>query len=74
MNNNDIQKLMSALEKMDNGNKDKESKAKVEQMLGNLNDKQSEKIKQVLSDPEKTKEILNSPAAKALMKKLMNNG
>lgn len=74
MNNNDIQKLMSAFEKMDNGNKDKESKAKVEQMLGNLNDKQSEKIKQVLSDPEKTKEILNSPAAKALMKKLMNNG
>ena len=41
MNNNDIQKLMSAFEKMDNGNKDKESKAKVEQMLGNLNDKQS---------------------------------
>ena len=74
MNNNDIQKLMSAFEKMDNGNKDKESKAKLEQMLGNLNDKQSEKIKQVLSDPEKTKEILNSPAAKALMKKLMNNG
>lgn len=74
MNNNDIQKLMSAFEKMDNGNKDKESKAKVEEMLGNLNDKQSEKIKQVLSDPEKTKEILNSPAAKALMKKLMNNG
>ncbi len=74
MNNNDIQKLMSAFEKMDNGNKDKESKAKVEEMLGNLNDKQSEKFKQVLSDPEKTKEILNSPAAKALMKKLMNNG
>lgn len=74
MNNNDIQKLMSAFEKMDNGNKNNESKAKVEQMLGNLNDKQSEKIKQVLSDPEKTKEILNSPAAKALMKKLMNNG
>ncbi|MDD6847334.1 MAG: hypothetical protein PUD53_00935 [Oscillospiraceae bacterium] len=74
MNNNDIQKLMSAFEKMDNGNNNKESKAKVEQMLGNLNDKQSEKIKQVLSDPEKTKEILNSPAAKALMKKLMNNG
>ena len=74
MNNNDIQKLMSAFEKMDKGNKDKESKAKVEEMLGNLNDKQSEKIKQVLSDPEKTKEILNSPAAKALMKKLMNNG
>ena len=74
MNNNDIQKLMSAFEKMDNGNKNNESKAKVEQMLGNLNDKQSEKIKEVLSDPEKTKEILNSPAAKALMKKLMNNG
>lgn len=74
MNNNDIQKLMSAFEKMDNGNNNKESKAKVEEMLGNLNDKQSEKIKQVLSDPEKTKEILNSPAAKALMKKLMNNG
>ena len=74
MNNNDIQKLMSAFEKMDNGNKDKESKAKVEQMLGNLDDKQSQKLKEVLSDPEKTKEVLNSPAAKALMKKLMNNG
>ncbi|MGN1131117.1 MAG: hypothetical protein ACI4Q8_07160 [Ruminococcus sp.] len=74
MNNNDIQKLMSAFDGMDKGNKNKESKAKVEQMLGNLDDKQSEKLKQVLSDPEKTKEILNSPAAKALMKKLMNNG
>ncbi|MGN1137862.1 MAG: hypothetical protein ACI4RM_00310 [Ruminococcus sp.] len=74
MNNNDIQKLMSAFDGMDKGNKNKESKAKVEQMLGNLDDKQSQKLKQVLSDPEKTKEILNSPAAKALMKKLMNNG
>ncbi len=74
MNNNDIQKLMSAFDGMDKGNKNKESKAKVEQMLGNLDDKQSQKLKEVLSDPEKTKEILNSPAAKALMKKLMNNG
>lgn len=74
MNNNDIQKLMSAFDGMDKGNKNKESKAKVEQMLGNLDDKQSQKLKEVLSDPEKTKEVLNSPAAKALMKKLMNNG
>ena len=74
MNNNDIQKLMSAFDGMDKGNKNKESKAKVEQMLGNLDDKQSQKLKEVLSDPEKTKEVLNSPAAKALIKKLMNNG
>ena len=40
-------------------------------MLNSLNDKQAEQLKSALANPEKTQEILNSPAAQALMKKLM---
>lgn len=74
MNNKDINKLMSEMEKKAGGVKSDKSKEQVEKMLKNLNNEQATKLKQVLADPEKTQEILNSPAAKALMKKLMNNG
>lgn len=74
MNNKDISRLMSEMEKKTKGVKSDKSKEQVEKMLKNLNDEQAEKLKQVLADPKKTQEVLNSPAAKALMKKLMNNG
>ncbi|MGN0489546.1 MAG: hypothetical protein ACI4HO_09820 [Ruminococcus sp.] len=74
MNNKDISRLMSEMEKKSQGVKSDKSKEQVEKMLKNLNDEQAEKLKQVLADPKKTQEVLNSPAAKALMKKLMNNG
>ncbi len=74
MNNKDISRLMSEMEKKTQGVKSDKSKEQVEKMLKNLNDEQAEKLKQVLADPKKTQEVLNSPAAKALMKKLMNNG
>ena len=74
MNNKDISQLMSEMEKKTKGVKSDKSKEQVEKMLKNLNDEQAEKLKQVLADPKKTQEVLNSPAAKALMKKLMNNG
>ncbi len=74
MNNKDINKLMSEMEKKAGGVKSDKSKEQVEKMLKNLNNEQASKLKQVLADPEKTQEVLNSPAAKALMKKLMNNG
>ena len=34
-------------------------------------EEQAEQLKSTLANPEKTREILNSPAAQALMKKLM---
>lgn len=74
MNNNDLQKLMSAFESKIGKDGDSKNKARVENLLKGLNEEQAQKLKNVLSDPEKSKEILNSPAAKALMKKLMNNG
>ncbi len=74
MNNRDINKLISEIEEKSGGVKSDKSKEQVENMLKNLNSEQATKLKQVLADPEKTQEILNSPAAKALMKKLMNNG
>ncbi|MCH5303219.1 MAG: hypothetical protein J1E41_00015 [Ruminococcus sp.] len=78
MNNNELQSLISnfinkngfsSSQTADDGNKQK-----VENMLKNLDDKQVSKLKAVLNDPKKSQEILNSPAAKALIKKLSNNG
>lgn len=41
---------------------------KLEDILKHTDSKQAEQIKAILSDPQKTKEILNSPQAQALMK------
>lgn len=75
MDNYDINKIMGEMEKKQGtlGN-DPKNKAQVEKLLKSLTGKQAETVKNVLADPEKSKEILNSPAARALMKKLMNNG
>ena len=52
------------------GQGDAESRKKVEAMLSKLSGKQAQQLKSVLSDPEKSREILNSPAAQALFRKL----
>ena len=74
MNNNELNNLINSfISKNGFSNQQTPSdknKAKAEQMLKNLNDKQAQQLKAVLSDPKKSQEILNSPAAKALMKKL----
>lgn len=58
--NADENELQSAVKK---GNFDK--------VLKNMDNKQAQKISAILSDPEQSKKILESPQAKALLKKLM---
>lgn len=71
MNNNEINSLISGFIRQNGASKgDDKNRAKVEKLLGNLNKQQSEQLKGILSDPKKSQEILNSPAAKALIKKL----
>jgi len=43
---------------------------KRDELLKNLNDKDKEKVSQVLSDPALAKKILSSPQAKSLLKNL----
>ena len=44
------------------------NKGNVKDVLKNMDAKSSQQIESILSDPEKTREILNSPQAQALMK------
>lgn len=74
MNNNELSKMINNYINKNNlksNQSDLKNKKKVESMLGNLDDAQADKLKSILSDPKKSEELLNSPAAKALMKKLM---
>lgn len=43
----------------------------VDNLLGKLSADDANRVKAVLSDENKTRELLNSPAAQALLKKLM---
>lgn len=74
MNKNELNGMVDKFIKQNgsgSGKTDAKAKERVQKMLGGLDEKQAEKLKSVLGDPQKTQEILNSPAAKALMKKLM---
>ncbi len=42
----------------------------IDSLMDNLDKKQAEKIRSILNDEEKTKQLLNNPEVKALMKKL----
>ena len=44
--------------------------AQVEKLLSSLNKSDAEKVKNILNDPVKTKQILNTPEAQALIRKL----
>lgn len=46
-------------------------KGNLDKVLQNMDQKQAQKISQILSDPEQSKKILQSPQAQALIKKLM---
>lgn len=69
--NNELNNLIKGFINKNGAKTDPKNQAKVEKMLGSLNSKQAEQLKSTLANPEKTREILNSPAAQALMKKLM---
>jgi hypothetical protein len=70
--NNNTNKLIEELSrKLGVSEKQLENAAKkgnVKDVLKNMDAKSSQQIESILSDPEKTREILNSPQAQALMK------
>ena len=70
MNNNELNSLINGFINKNGAKADPKNKAKVDKMLSGLNPKQAERLKDVLSNPEKAQKILNSPAAKALFRKL----
>lgn len=78
MNNNELQNLFASLSNNTGVNSQQLQKSvnngKVDELMKSLNEKQAQQVQSILNDPQKTKEILNSPAAQALMKRLMNNG
>lgn len=71
MNNNELNNLIKGFINKNGAKPDPKNKAKVDKLLSGLNDEQAQKLMGVLSDPAKSEAILNSPAAQALMKKLM---
>lgn len=74
MKENNLEKLISNLSKQlgisENQIKNAAQKGNVNDMLENADSNQKNKINSILNDPEKAKEILNSPQAQALMKLL----
>ncbi len=78
MNNNEINSLINSFINKNglSGNQtaDTKNKQKVEKLMKGLNSAQTEQLKSILNNPEKSSEILNSSAAKALMRKLSENG
>lgn len=64
MLNNLSHKLGVSEEELKNAN----SNGKIEELLKNNKNINSEKVQSILSDPEKAKKILNSPQAQALIK------
>ncbi len=74
MKENNLEKLISNLSKQlgisENQIKNAAQKGNVNDMLKNADSNQKNKINSILNDPEKAKEILNSPQAQALMKLL----
>ena len=78
MNNNELQKLIATFANKTGSTpediKEKVNKEKADELLKSLNEKQAQQVQSIMSDPKKTQEILNSPMAQAIIKRLMNNG
>lgn len=78
MNNNELNSLIQSFINKNgfsaNQTSDTKDRQKVEKMMKNLNEKQASQLRKILDDPKKTQDILNSSAAKALIKKLSKNG
>ncbi len=75
MNNNPNQKrieeiLNSLSQKVSSGGASQApTNADIQNVLSKLEKKQADKIKNILNDPDATREILNSPQAQAIIKK-----
>lgn len=76
-NKNQFENILQNLSKKLNSNPDSLKSAAqnndVNKLLSNLDPKQANKVKSILSDPEASKKILESPQAQALIKKLNGN-
>ncbi|MDO4748033.1 MAG: hypothetical protein Q4A12_02525 [Eubacteriales bacterium] len=46
-------------------------KGKLDKVLQHMDQKQAQKISDILSDPEQSKKVLSTPQAQAIIKKLM---
>ena len=46
-------------------------KGNLDKALSKMNSKQQTKVNEILSDPEKAKDLLESPAAKAFLKNIL---
>ena len=66
MNNDDLQKMINDFQ-----SSNKDSNSKVNELMKSLNETQTKQVQDILSDPKKSQEILNSPAAQALLKRLI---
>ncbi|MBQ9673609.1 MAG: hypothetical protein IJV39_03180 [Ruminococcus sp.] len=75
LNNSEINNLVNGLsqrlntspeqiiDSLENGN--------LNSIVNKMNSNQAEKLQKILDDPEKSKKILNTPQAQAIIKKLM---
>ena len=71
MKGNDINSLIGGFIDRNNLNPESsEGRGEAEELLKKLDSRQTEKLKSLLSDPKKTRAVLNSPAAKNLFKRL----
>ena len=78
MNNNNVNKnkIIDAAVRASGGKIDKNAvlKGDTSALLSTLSKANQEKIKSVLSDPDKTRNLLGSDAARAIMEFLQNGG
>ena len=78
MDNNELQKLISEFANNTGANPQQihnsVKNGKIDALMKNLNENQAQQVQSILNDPKKTQEILDSPVAQALIKRLMNNG
>lgn len=65
---NDFSDLIRKLSNTNNKNVPQTNQ--IEKLLSTLNKSDAEKVKNILNDPVKTKQLLNTPEAQALIKKL----
>lgn len=79
-NNIDKEKIMGMIDKMSdklgadaNQLKDAVNRGKIDNILNSLNPKDSQKLKEVLSDKAAANRLLSTPQAQMLLKKLLKD-
>ncbi len=74
MNENNVNKLISKLSKQlgvtEDQIKDSAQSGNINELLKNGDASRNRKIEEILNDPEKTRQVMNSPQAQAILKLL----